>query len=72
MNKQCPSFELELSPFVRTQFQYDILSSKMILYYLDKGQNTIDKTKFHDSIVMKYCPGGHNFALHKQVLIIID
>ena len=66
INKQCPSFELELelSLFVRTQFHYDILSSKMILYCPDKGQNIIDKTKFHDNIIMKYCPGGHNFALH--------
>jgi len=40
------------------------LSSKMILYCPDKGQNIIDKTKFHDNIIMKYCPVGHNFALH--------
>ena len=43
----------------------------MILYCPDKGQNIIDKTKFHDNIIMKYCPGGHNltghnFALHKN------
>ena len=72
---KCPSFELELSPFVRTQFHYDILSitwhyivHNMTLYCPDKGQNIIDKTKFHDNIIMKYCPGGHNFTGHNFAL----
>jgi hypothetical protein len=30
----------------------------MTLYCPDKGQNIIDKTKFHDNIIMKYCPGA--------------
>ena len=43
----------------------------MTLYCPDKGQNVIDKTNFHDNIIMKYCPGGlhftgHNFALHNN------
>ena len=40
----------------------------MILYCPDKGQNIIDKTKFHDNIIMKYCPGGHNFIGHNFAL----
>ena len=37
-----------------------------MLYCPDKGQNIIDMTKFHDNIIMKYCPGGHtcNFTGH--------
>ena len=65
--KQCPSFELEWSPFV------DLCQDTVSLWYIvhnmtlhcpDKGENIIDKTKFHDNIIMKYSPGGHNFALH--------
>ena len=40
----------------------------MILYCPDKGQNIIDNTKFHDNIIMKYCPGGHNFTGHNFAL----
>ena len=49
----------------------------MTLYCPDKEQNIIDKTKFRDNIIMKYCPSGlnftgHNFALHiHQVLKVI-
>ena len=42
----------------------------MILYCPNKGQNIIDKTKFHGNIIMKYCLGGHNFALHINLIKI--
>jgi len=40
----------------------------MTLYCPDKGQNIIDKTKFHDNIIMTYCLGGHNFTGHNFAL----
>jgi len=40
----------------------------MTLYCPEKGQNIIDKTKFHENIIMKYCPGGHNFTGHNFAL----
>ena len=39
-----------------------------MIYCPDKGQNIIDKTKFHDNILMRYCPVGHNFTGHNFAL----